>query len=260
MEYAKNASLPLKDRHEAALLYARQSIEKGLIHYGAGMRAPAFSSPVMRIISQFRLPGMNMLYFTWTQCLPCVPHSGQIYPETRQVKALGSMMIGGWALSGSSALPLEPLKVLGILGSQLGITPTPSAMSDDFRHMLVGQFGKTAADIIMDGPLSMLGPYAPSFAHRVASPELSFGEPDSSKPDDMLKWLGGMTFGASGSLGVNILRGSQAMFGGDYANAMKYLAPKGWPTCPEPTGFTRRASRVAYPRQSCKGLASARRA
>ena len=78
----------------------------------------------------------------------------------------------------------------------------------------------------MDGPLSMLGPYAPSFAHRVASPELTFGEPRSGKPDDMMSWLTGLTMGAAGSFGVNVLRGSQAAFGGDYNGMIKYLAPK----------------------------------
>lgn len=225
MEYAKQSSLPLKERHEAALQYARESIEKGLIHYGAGMRAPAFSSPMMRMVSQFRLPGTNMLYLLARNAYLAF-RSADKTTRNEAYRTLGAMMIGGWALSGTSALPLEPLKLLGILGSQLGITPTPSAMSDELRRGLANEFGPTVADVILDGPLSLLGPYAPSFAHRVASPELTFGEPDSSKPDDLMKWMGSMSFGAVGGFGVNVLRGTQAVSKGDYPNAIKYLAPK----------------------------------
>jgi hypothetical protein len=219
-ELAKNGG-----DHAAALLYARQSIEKGLIHYGPGMRAPVFSTPRMRVISQFRLPGTNMLYLLGRNAYLAFRSTDKT-TRNEAYRTLGAMMLGGWALSGSSALPTEPLKVLGILGNQLGITPSPSETSDEFRRMLASELGPSAANVIMDGPLSLMGPYAPSFAHRVASPELTFGEPSTSKPDDLMAWLSGLTFGAVGSYGVNVLRGAQAGMSGDYANMTKYLAPK----------------------------------
>ena len=118
MEYAKNGG-----DHDAALLYARQSIEKGLVHYGAGMRAPALSSPLMRAVSQFRLPGMNMLYLYGRHAYLGFSRCETKSTRNEAYRALGAMMIGGWALSGSSALPTEPLKVLGIIVNELGITP-----------------------------------------------------------------------------------------------------------------------------------------
>ena len=219
MEYAKTGN------HEKALLYARQSIEKGLTHYGVGMRAPAFSGPITRMLTQFRLPGMNMLYLLGRNAYLTFRHS-DIQTRNEAFRTLGAMMIGGWALSGSSALPTEPLKLLGILGNQLGVTPAPSTISDELQRGLASTLGSTAADVIMDGPLSLMGPFAPSFAHRVASPELSYGEPASGKVDDLQSWLAGMMFGAAGNYGVNVLRGSQAAMSGDFPSMIQYLAPK----------------------------------
>jgi hypothetical protein len=219
-EYAKNGG-----DHDAALLYARQSIEKGLVHYGAGMRAPAFSGKLARVMSQFRLPGMNMLYLLGRNAYLAF-RSADMATRHEAWWALGSMLLGGWALSGSSALPTEPLKVMEILGSQLGITPSPSEMSSRLRLAMADEFGPTVANTLMDGPLSLLGSAGPSLAHRVASPELSFGEPDSTRPQDAMSWLAQFTFGATGSLGVNVMRGSQALMKGDYENAIKYLSPK----------------------------------
>jgi hypothetical protein len=220
LEYAKNGG-----DHDAALLHAKQTIEKGLIHYGAGMRAPAFNTKLMRVITQFRLPGMNMLYLLGRNAYLAFRSADQ---ATRHEAwwGLGTMILGGWAISGSSALPTEPLKVLGILGSQLGITPTPSQMSSDLRLWLADHAGPTIANAVVDGPLSLLGSAAPSFAGRVANPELTFGEPDSSRPDALMSWLAQFTFGATGSLGVNAFRGSQALFNGNWPDAIKYLTPK----------------------------------
>jgi hypothetical protein len=179
----------------------------------------------MRVMSQFRLPGMNMLYLLGRNAYLAFRSADQ---ATRHEAwwSLGTMMLGGWAISGSASLPTEPLKVLGILGSQLGITPTPSEMSSELRLWMNDEMGPTLTNAVLDGPLSLMGSAAPSFAGRVANPELTFGEPRDDQPESMMSWLGQFTFGAVGSMGLNMMHGSQQLMQGNWGNAIKYLTPK----------------------------------
>ena len=92
-------------------------------------------------------------------------------------------------MTGVNGLPTEVIKIPALVGAALGINQMPSDYNEEMTEKLSDWFGPTVSNIIMNGPLSMMGPVAPYIPHRAGmSSLLTFGEPSNDDPESLKHW------------------------------------------------------------------------
>lgn len=211
--------------HNLAIEYARKQLELSQGVFSPTNIAPIFRDPRLRPFMQFRQYPMQIMYMLTRNVVKAF--HGET-PEIKQeaLRSLSYELLSAAALSGVAGLPLDVLKPLGLAGYALGITPSPSAMDDKARRALADETSPTIANVIMDGPLSLLGPFAPSIAHRAGfETGLFFGEPYSDKPSDVKAWLFDTLIGAPGSWFTETGSGLVDLMNGNFSKAGQELAP-----------------------------------
>ena len=211
--------------HDGAILYAKQVLEQTQGMFSNTNSAPFTRIGWMRPFLQFRQFPMQIAYILGRNAYNIFKG------ETPEVKHQAMMALGGilgsaGLLSGVGGMPTELLKISAVLGSALGVTYSPEEYNDQLRRALADEVGPTMANVVFEGLPSLMGPLAPSWAHRVGTGSLfTFGSPSSGKPDDVMQWISSTILGAPGGLINDTLSGVQAAEQGDYADAVKYFAP-----------------------------------
>lgn len=211
--------------HDAAILYAKQTLEQTQGMFSSTNSAPFTRIGWMRPFLQFRQFPMQIAYILGRNAYNIFKGDS---PEVKHqaMMALGGVLGTAGLLSGVGGMPTELLKVSAVLGNALGVTYSPEEYQDQMRRSLADEMGPKMANVVFEGLPSLMGPLAPSWAHRVGTGSLfTFGSPSSGSADDLQSWVLSSIFGTPGALAVDTLKGIQATEQGDYVGAVKYFAP-----------------------------------
>jgi hypothetical protein len=218
--------LAVKDgmSHEQAVRYAKDSVANTQGLYSATNAAPIFRKTGLKPFMQFKQYPAMVIHLMGK--LVHSAFAGET-PEARQaaLRSFGMMMGTATLLTGVNGLPTEAAKAVTLLGNALGVTPSWDELENNTRMGLAHELGPELSNLIMNG-VSSLGPTAVDVHHRLGfSSMLTFGEPKSDKPDDVVNWLEGVVGGAPVSMLSDTLAGAQALRHGDLETAFEKLTP-----------------------------------
>lgn len=226
LERAKLLSEGVKmdEAHDRAVQYAKQTIDNSMGVFTPSNMAPMFKHPMLRGMMQFKQFPIQQAYSLIRNAYHGLKDES---PEVRKeaVKTLGYQLGGAAVMAGVHGLPLEILKAVGLLGSALGVSPSPSQIDDRMRRGLADSLSPTVANAIMDGPLSTLGPFAPDVSNIFGyNGDFFYGEPHNNDwKGYILDTLGGAPLNTL----TDTYRGIGELATGDWAKAVSHLPVPG---------------------------------
>jgi hypothetical protein len=213
---------------DASIMAAKRALEFTQGQMTLSNAAPWMKAPWVRPFMQFRQFPMQISYMLGKTIYNLIKNEE---PGVRnEAFKFAAGLLGTTALlTGVNGMPTEMLKIPAMIGAALGITKMPSEYDEEIQAKLTDWFGPTMANVIMNGPLAMLGPVAPYIPHRAGMSSLwTFGEPSDDKPDALYEWGLKTVFGGPGSSAVDAMNSVREYEKGNYANAVAKILPFSW--------------------------------
>jgi hypothetical protein len=122
---------------------------------------------------------------------------------------------------------MELAKIPIMLANALGVTNTNwNDIENAAQRKASDTFGPQLGEIMMHGLSRALGPFSVDVHHRLGlNSLLTFGEPQSSKSDDVMSWIYDTIGGAPASMITDTLDATNALHNGDYLKAAEKIMP-----------------------------------
>lgn len=212
--------------HDAAVRYAGDTLANTQGLYSKANSAPIFQNKFARPFLQFKQYPQMIYHLLGRQLVDAFKG------DTKEVRMAAAKSFAGVVathaiMAGALGLPLELAKIPVMVAHALGLTSvTWDELEQGFQKDMGEEFGGYAGQIISHGVTRALGPLSIDVHHRLGlNSLLSFGEPDSDKPEDTTNYLLTTLAGAPASMVKDTLTGSQDMLKGDFLGATEKLLP-----------------------------------
>jgi hypothetical protein len=222
-----NLEMQRSGNHDLAVRFAQETTNTTQGLYSHSNAPPVFNHPLGRLSFQFKkFP--QLIYNMIGQNIGKAIANAEPGDRAEAVKTLAYMAATHVVMAGALGLPQEPLKWLIIGARQVGITELSWADVENYeRELLASALGQQLGEIAARGITRALPEgFAFDLSSRVGMQDMAtFGEPRSADAQDLKAFLWDTVGGApAGQIG-DWIKGTQAVFNGDWAEASQRFSP-----------------------------------
>ena len=209
---------------EAAIDYAKKVLSNTHGLYNNLNRAPVMMShPIVRSMLQFKTFPM-MIYRILGRNVYNIVKGDTKEAQWQAVKALTGMVGTAAFFTGAQGATPELFRLGVTLTNLLGLTDSWETYQDKITRTLASNFGAETAGIVQHGLGHVLGW---DLHHRLGIDDgLVFGQPQTSKPQDVENWISNAVLGTPWGLGTDAYTGYQNLMQGNFGQAINMLMPK----------------------------------
>lgn len=213
LEFKRNGG-----NHEAALAYARDTVDVTMGNYAASNASPIFNSPIGAAALQFKKFAQKTYYLLGTTARESLKGNREAQ------KQFAGLMFTHAVVAGVLGLPLEPIKVALLVSNALGLTSyTYQDFEELVRSTAKNMIGATAGEALTRGIPRLAGIDVSS---RMSLADLlTFSTPRSNSAADMKSWLFDTMAGAPAGLILQQIAGMQELSQGNFAKAAEKMIP-----------------------------------